>query len=49
MSERVPDNVFDSAYQVEVVDLEPADLLERLREGKIYRPRRPRPWIIFSA
>ena len=37
MSERVPDNVFDSAYQVEVVDLEPADLLERLREGKIYR------------
>ncbi|MFR2156586.1 MAG: hypothetical protein ACLS43_05405 [Evtepia gabavorous] len=37
VSERVPDNVFDSAYQVEVVDLEPADLLERLREGKIYR------------
>lgn len=42
VSERVPDNVFDSAYQVEVVDLEPADLLERLREGKIYPgPRRP--------
>lgn len=37
VAERVPDNVFDSADQVELVDLEPADLLERLREGKIYR------------
>lgn len=30
---RVPDSVFDHAHQVEVVDLEPADLLERLRAG----------------
>ncbi|MBS4786325.1 MAG: sensor histidine kinase KdpD [Clostridiales bacterium] len=37
VSERIPDSVFDSADQVEVVDLEPADLLERLKEGKIYR------------
>lgn len=37
VSERIPDSVFDSAAQVEVVDLEPADLLERLRAGKIYR------------
>ena len=37
VAERIPDQVFDSADQVEVVDLEPADLLERLREGKIYR------------
>ena len=39
VAERVPDSVFDSADQVELVDLEPADLLERLREGKIYRQR----------
>ena len=39
VAERVPDHVFDSADQVEVVDLEPADLLERLRAGKIYKER----------
>ena len=39
VAERIPDSVFDSADQVELVDLEPADLLERLREGKVYRPR----------
>lgn len=39
VTERIPDSVFDSADQVELVDLEPADLLERLREGKICRPR----------
>ena len=39
VAERVPDSVFDAADQVEVVDIEPADLLERLREGKIYRQR----------
>ena len=39
VAERVPDSVFDSADQVELVDLEPADLLERLREGKVYRQR----------
>ena len=34
VTERIPDSVFDSADQVELVDLEPADLLERLRVGK---------------
>ena len=34
VSDRVPDSVFDSANQVEVVDLEPADLLERLHAGR---------------
>ena len=38
VAERIPDSVFDSADQVELVDLEPADLLERLREGKVCRP-----------
>ena len=40
VTERVPDFVFDSADQVEVTDLEPADLLERLQAGKIYRETR---------
>ena len=39
VAERVPDRVFDLASQVEVVDIEPADLLERLKQGKIYRPQ----------
>ena len=39
VAERIPDSVFDSADQVELVDLEPADLLERLRAGKVCRPR----------
>ncbi|QNL44459.1 sensor histidine kinase KdpD [Oscillibacter hominis] len=40
VADRIPDHVFDSASQVEVVDLEPADLLERLRSGRIYGERR---------
>ena len=34
--ERIPDSVFDGADQVELVDLEPDELMARLREGKIY-------------
>ncbi|NCC06936.1 MAG: sensor histidine kinase KdpD [Clostridia bacterium] len=34
--ERIPDRVFDSADQVELVDIEPAELIERLNAGKIY-------------
>lgn len=37
VSERVPDSIFDAAAQVEVVDLEPDELIERLEQGKIYR------------
>ncbi len=36
--ETVPDSVFESADEVELVDLPPDDLLERLREGKVYIP-----------
>ena len=36
--ETVPDTFFDQADEVELVDLPPDDLLERLREGKIYLP-----------
>ena len=35
--ERIPDRIFDDADQVELVDIEPADLLERLRSGKVYQ------------
>lgn len=37
--ETVPDWIFDNADDVELVDLAPDDLLERLREGKVYVPR----------
>ena len=35
--ERIPDSVFDSADQVEIVDIEPQELIERLQTGKVYR------------
>ena len=39
VSERIPDRVFDSASQVELVDIEPADLVKRLQSGKVYQER----------
>ena len=35
--ERIPDYVFDQADQVEIVDIEPQELIERLRSGKVYK------------
>jgi two-component system sensor histidine kinase KdpD len=35
-AETVPDHVFDEADEVELIDLPPDDLLERLRAGKVY-------------
>lgn len=40
--ERVPDHLFDEASQVELVDIEPEELIERLNEGKIYRDAQAR-------
>jgi two-component system, OmpR family, sensor histidine kinase KdpD len=37
--ETVPDAVFDHADAVELVDLTPDDLIQRLKEGKVYVPR----------
>ena len=37
--ETVPDAVFDRADAVELVDLTPADLIQRLKEGKVYVPK----------
>ncbi|WP_298102133.1 sensor histidine kinase KdpD [Bradyrhizobium sp.] len=37
--ETVPDSVFDGADGIELVDLTPDDLIQRLKEGKVYVPR----------
>ena len=37
--ERIPDHVFDRANQVELVDIEPDELVKRLQTGKVYRER----------
>ena len=37
--ETVPDAIFDRAYAVELVDLTPDDLIQRLKEGKVYVPK----------
>lgn len=39
MQETVPDTFFDRADEVEVVDLPPDELLQRLKEGKVYVPQ----------
>ena len=36
--ETVPDSVLDDADAIELVDIAPEELLERLREGKVYLP-----------
>jgi len=40
--ETLPDDIFESADEVEVVDLTPDELLQRLSEGKVYTPERSR-------
>ena len=42
VNERIPDSVFDRASQVELVDIEPEELVKRLRAGKVYRERQAR-------
>jgi two-component system sensor histidine kinase KdpD len=37
--ETVPDRIFDEADEVVVVDLPPDELIERLRQGKVYMPQ----------
>ncbi len=34
--ETVPDSVLDRAHQIRLIDLSPSDLLQRLKEGKVY-------------
>ena len=37
--ETVPDSVFDRADAIELIDLTPDDLIQRLKEGKVYVPQ----------
>lgn len=37
--ETVPDRIFDQADEVVVMDLPPDDLIERLKQGKVYLPQ----------
>src|SRR6476659_5794837 len=37
--ETVPDSVIDRADAIELIDLTPDDLIQRLREGKVYVPK----------
>jgi two-component system sensor histidine kinase KdpD len=43
--ETVPDSILDLAEAIEVVDLSPADLIERLKEGKVDLSGHPGPGI----
>jgi two-component system sensor histidine kinase KdpD len=38
--ETLPDEIFENADEVEVIDLTPEELLQRLSEGKVYAPER---------
>jgi two-component system, OmpR family, sensor histidine kinase KdpD len=40
--ETVPDSILERADEVEVIDISPEELLQRLREGKVYTPDRSR-------
>ena len=37
--ETVPDSVFDGADAIELIDLTPDDLIQRLKDGKVYVPK----------
>jgi two-component system sensor histidine kinase KdpD len=38
--ETLPDEIFENADEVEVIDLTPEELLQRLSDGKVYAPER---------
>ena len=44
--ETLPDEVFENADEVELVDLSPDELLQRLSDGKVYTPERSREAIM---
>ncbi|MCK9639487.1 MAG: sensor histidine kinase KdpD [Prolixibacteraceae bacterium] len=44
--ETLPDEIFENADEVELVDLSPDELLQRLSEGKVYTPERSREAIL---
>ncbi len=40
VQETIPDSFFDQADEIELIDLPPAELQKRLKEGKVYIPER---------
>lgn len=40
--ETIPDRLFDEAKEVEIVDVDPEDLIDRLKQGKIYQETQAR-------
>lgn len=36
VKERIPDRIFKNAFQIELIDVDPSVLMERLNDGKIY-------------
>jgi len=38
--ETIPDEIFENADEIELIDLTPEELLQRLSEGKVYTPER---------
>jgi two-component system sensor histidine kinase KdpD len=38
--ETLPDEIFENADEIEIIDLTPDELLQRLTEGKVYTPER---------
>ncbi|HAH25668.1 MAG TPA: sensor histidine kinase KdpD [Prolixibacteraceae bacterium] len=44
--ETVPDDVFESADDIEVIDLTTDELLQRLSEGKVYTPERSKEAVL---
>jgi two-component system sensor histidine kinase KdpD len=38
--ETIPDEIFENADEIEVIDLTPDELLQRLSDGKVYAPER---------
>lgn len=40
VNERVPDEIFDYADEVALIDIEPSELIARMKEGKVYKKTR---------
>lgn len=40
VSERIPDELFDLADEIAMIDIEPNELIERMKVGKIYKTNR---------
>lgn len=47
VNERIPDSIFDEANQVEMVDMEPDELLERLKLRNVYQDKQAKMGIQY--